>query len=145
MSTQPFANTAYYTENFGPPPSRIAGRLDAELKRASRYIRAECPGIDDRIALFVTDPSAPGGLDPDLAADVTCEMVTTAAVSPAGPGIVSTQQGAGPYQETQNYVSPAGDLYFSKKQRKLLGCGTQVAFTIPLTNDADYVPPWGAS
>lgn len=141
---EPFADEAYFTDNFGAPPARIAGRLDKELARASRYVRSECPGIDGRISLHGVDPTAAGALDPDLAADVVCEMVITAASSPAGPGIASTQQGAGPYQETTNYVNPVGDLYFSKKQKKLLGCGGQVAFTIPMSNDAEYTPPWGS-
>ena len=142
---EPFADETYFTENFGAPPARIADRLGKELARASRYVRSECPGIDARIALYLTDPTADGALDRDLAADVVCEMVITAASSPAGPGVASTQMGAGPFQETTQYVNPVGDLYFSKKQKKLLGCGGQIAFTVPMTNSAGYAPPWGAS
>lgn len=145
MVRSAFADADYYNENFGSPPARIAARLDQELARASRYVRAEYPGIDARIELFLNDPDAAGALDPDLVADVVCEMVTTAAASPAGPGIASTQTGAGPYQETLNYTNPVGDLYFSKKQRKILGYGRQAAFTVPMVSDAEFTPPWGAS
>lgn len=130
-----FATDVYYVENFGPPPSRIADRLQAELDRASRYVRSECPGIDARIAQYALDPTAPGALDPNLAADVVCEMVATAGSSPGGLGIQSIQQGAGPYQETQTFSNPVGDLYLSKKQKRLLGCGGQTAFTVSMAPD----------
>ena len=129
----PFADSAYYETNFGSPPSTILTRLDAELARASRYVRSECPGIDSRIAAYVLDPSAPGAVDPDLAADVVCEMVKSAAAgSGGGVGISSSQTGAGPYQETLTYSNPVGDLYLTKKQRRLLACGGQQAFTVPM-------------
>lgn len=134
-----YATEAYYTENFGSPPARIADRLQKELDRASRYVRAECPGLDARIAAFVLDPTAPGAVDPDLAADVVCEMVTTAGSSPAGVGVQSIQQGAGPYQETQTFTNAVGDLYLSKKQKRLLGCGGQQAFTVNMA--PDVMPP----
>ena len=131
-----YADEAYYTDNFGSPPARIADRLQQELDRASRYVRAECAGLDARIAAFVLDPSAPDAVDPDLAADVVCEMVTSAAASPGGVGVESMQQGAGPYQQTLNYSNSVGDLFQSKKQKRLLGCGGQRAFTIGMAPDA---------
>lgn len=121
---EPFADEAYYTENFGSPPARIAERLGKELERASRYVRRECPGIDARIMAEK--------LEKEVVADIVCEMVTTAASSPAGPGVVSAQQAAGPFQATQRYINPAGDLYLSKKQRRLLGYGGQRAGNIDL-------------
>jgi hypothetical protein len=137
---EPFADEAYYTENFGAPPARIADRIEQELARASRYVRRECPGIDGRISLYVIDPTAPDAVDPDVVADVVCEMVTSAAASPAGPGIGSIQQGAGPYQATTTYTNPVGDLYLSKKQKRLLGCGGQVAFTVPMRPPIEVDP-----
>ena len=130
---EPFADEAYYVENFGSPPARVADRLGKELARASRYVRRECPGLDARIAAYVLDQSAPGAVDPDVAADVVCEMVTSASSSPGGPGITSIQQGAGPYQETVQFSNPVGDLYLSKKQKRLLGCGGQTAFTVSMS------------
>jgi hypothetical protein len=130
-----YATEDYYTENFGSPPARIADRLQKELDRASRYVRAECPDLDARIVAFILDPTAPGAIDPDIAADVVCEMVTSAASSPGGVGIGSIQQGAGPYQETLTFSNPVGDLYLSKKQKRLLGCGGQQAFTLNMAPD----------
>lgn len=96
--------------------------------------------MDARIAAFILDPTAVGAVDPDLAADVVCEMVTTAASSPAGVGIQSIQQGAGPYQETQTFTNPVGDLYLTKKQKRLLGCGGQQAFTVSMAPDVPVAP-----
>lgn len=131
----PLAREDYYRENFGDPPARIALRLEKELARASRYVRRECPGIDDRIDLYETDPRSPRALDPDVAADVVCEMVQSAAASEAGPGIASLQQGAGPYQQTTQFVNPVGDLYLTKKQKRLLGCGGARAGNVDLIPD----------
>lgn len=136
-----YATEAYYTENFGSPPVRIADRLQKELDRASRYVRAECAGLDARIAAFILDPTAPGAVDPDLAADVVCEMVKSAAASPGGEGVTSLQQGAGPYQATQTYSNPVGDLYITKKQKRLLGCGGQQAFTVNMAPDLPTPSP----
>lgn len=67
---------------------------------------------------------------------VSCEMVKRAMASPAGVGVTSTQQGAGPYQETNQYANPTGDLYLTKADRKMLGCGRQQAFTVDMAPDA---------
>ncbi|WP_417556239.1 hypothetical protein [Microbacterium sp.] len=128
METEPFADEAYYLKNFGAPPSKIADRLDLELARASRYVRAEVPGVDERIAA--------GRLDPDLASDIVCEMVQAANASTAGGGINSIQRGAGPYQETTQFTNPVGDLYLTKKQRRLLVGGHSRAGNVDLIGGA---------
>lgn len=113
---EPFADASYYEENFGAPPSSIADRLDKELARASRYVRAEVPSVDARIAS--------GKLDADLVKDIVCEMVKSASASMAeGVGVASVQQAAGPYSKTTTFANPVGDLYLTKKQRRLLGGG----------------------
>lgn len=50
-------------------------------------------------------------------------------------GVESIQQGAGPYQETRNFTNPAGDLYLTKADRRLLGVGRQVAGMVDLAPD----------
>lgn len=67
---------------------------------------------------------------------VSCEMVKRAMATSGGiggVGVTSVQQGAGPYQETVQFSNPTGDLYLSKSDRKLLGCGAQEAFTVSMT------------
>lgn len=63
---------------------------------------------------------------------VSVRMVKRAMVSPGGVGVNSVQQGAGPYQETVQFSNPMGDLYLTKADRRLLGCGGQRAFMIDL-------------
>ena len=119
-----FADASYYIENFGAPPPKITDRLDKELARASRYVRAEVPGIDHRIEH--------GLLDEELVADIVCEMVKSASSSPVEAGVTSIQQGAGPYQGTAHFANPVGDLYLTKKQRRLLGGGHARAGNVDL-------------
>ena len=79
---------------------------------------------------------------------VSCEMIKrsmAAGVDAGAAGITSLQMGAGPYQETRQFANPTGDLYLAKGDKLLLGCGKSQAFTVPMSNDADYVPPWGVS
>lgn len=130
---EPFADEAYYAEHFGTPPAKITDRLDAELARASRFVRAECPGVDERIA----DEE----LDPDVAADVVCEMVKAAASSPAEVGVTQAQQTSGPYSQSMTFANPTGDLYLTKSQRRRLGCGGQRAASIPMGPSAAVVHP----
>lgn len=66
---------------------------------------------------------------------VSCEMVKRAMATPgglSGMGVTSVQAGAGPFQETQQFSNPTGDLYVTKGDRALLGCGGQVAYTFPM-------------
>ena len=78
---------------------------------------------------------------------VSCEMVKRAMATSGGiggVGVTSVQQGAGPYQETVQFSNPTGDLYLSKSDRKLLGCGAQEAFTVSMSGDwfAPEPDPW---
>lgn len=75
---------------------------------------------------------------------VSCEMVKRAMSTPggvAGIGVTSHQAGAGPFQETQQFANPTGDLYVTKSDRALLGCGNQLAFTQLMVDRAPAAPP----
>lgn len=140
---EPYADAAHYIANFGAPPSRIADRLDQELARASRYVRAELPGLDERIDAYKPyEPADPDTVDPDLVADIVCEMVAAAAASPAGLGVASMSDTTGPFSQSQTFSNPMGDLFLSKKHRRLLGGGTQQAFTIPMRPPLPPLEPW---
>lgn len=134
----PFADSVYYMDNgFGTPPEDA----NALLERASRLLRAECSGVDARIADYATDPTIEGALDPDVVADVVCEMVQNyAAASTPGVGVESNSQqfGSGPFQmtNTAKYSTPTGAMILNRKHRRLLGCSTQRAFSIDLDPQA---------
>lgn len=75
---------------------------------------------------------------------VSCEMVKRSMATPGGIGgigVTSIQSGAGPFQETQQFSNPSGDLYLTKADRSLLGCGNQVAFTFPMVERIPVVEP----
>lgn len=109
-----------------PLASDESSRAEVLLEDAAVRLDAACP------------PSDPPTVQ-ELAARkiVSCEMVKRAMASGtagAGVGITSIQQGAGPYQETLQFANPTGDLYLTKADRKLLGCGAQEAFTVPMVD-----------
>jgi hypothetical protein len=82
----------------------------------------------------LADPPTVGELE---ARQVVSKRMVRRAMSVAvdALGVGSIQQGAGPYQETRNFTNPAGDLYLTKADRRLLGVGRQVAGMVDLAPD----------
>lgn len=84
--------------------------------------------------------------DDDLRARkiVACEMVKRAMVMPDNLlGVTSYSDGTGPFQEQRTYGNPMGNLYLTKEDRRLLGCGGQQIGTIPFRAEPPPVWPWG--
>jgi len=87
------------------------------LDDASAIIRSECPSAD--------------ALDDGITRLVVCGMVKRAMIAAAaGEGVSQFQQTAGPFSQNATYSNPMGNLYLTKQDRKLLGCGGQGAFDI---------------
>jgi hypothetical protein len=114
---------------------------------SDEQVRATVLLDDAAVRIDAACPFLP--LDPPTAEDasklaarkiVSCEMVKRAMASVGGVGVESLQQGAGPYQETVKYTNPTGDLYLTKADRTLLGCGAPVAFTIPMGSPVVVAP-----
>jgi hypothetical protein len=102
-------------------------RATTLLDDAAVRLDAECP------------PSDPID-DADARKIVSCEMVKRAMSAPGGVdaiGVTSIQTGAGPFQQTQQFTNPTGDLYMTKGDRKLLRCGRQVAFTVRMVGEEE--------
>lgn len=92
---------------------------------------------DAGVRLDVLCPSSvpPTEIELDARMIVSCDMVKRAMATPGGSdgvGVASSQAGAGPFQQTLQFSNPSGDLYLTKSDRALLGCGNQVAFTFPM-------------
>lgn len=111
--------------------------------------RAEVLLGDAAVRLDVLCPPSVPPTVSELAARmiVSCEMVKRAMATPggvAGIGVTSVQAGAGPFQETQQFSNPTGDLYLTKSDRALLGCGNQVAYTFPMVERLPVLEfdPW---
>lgn len=111
--------------------------------------RAEVLLGDAAVRLDVLCPPSVPPTGPELAARVivSCEMVKRAMATPGGVsgiGVTSVQAGAGPFQETQQFANPTGDLYLTKADKSLLGCGGQVAYTFPMVERLPVLDfdPW---
>lgn len=125
MFPVPFATSIYYEENgFGAAPDK-ANQL---LARASRIVRAECDNLGVDIDGWVDS----GRVDPDIVADVVCDMVRYATVNAGGVGVDSFSQGAGPYTETVKFSNPVGNMSFTKVHMSRLGVKTGKAWSIDL-------------
>lgn len=121
------ATRAQYVERAGEPAAVIADRLDALLAKASRLLRAECARYGRDIDAEVAD----GTTDPDLVADIVCQMVEEAGQQPT-IGVSAVTQTAGPFTQQLSYANPAGRLYLGRDARRLLGLGGVTAYLIPL-------------
>jgi hypothetical protein len=117
------ADLNYYQANGFPMKQLTAEDVTALLGRASRLIRGEFTDIDTRILA--------GEIDEQLVADIACEIVVAAMPVGDAFGVDSVQKGAGPFQTTQKFTNPRGDVYLSARHRRLLAARVpRRAFTI---------------
>lgn len=103
------------------------------LDYASARIRHEFPDVDDRLA---SDE-----LDPTLPVMVAAGMVKRAMIGSATEGLESQSQGAGPFQMSQNFANPMGNLYLTADDRRLLAgpVRRRTAFSVDLIADVPDV------
>lgn len=98
--------------------------------------------LDDAVVRIdaVCPPAAPLA---DAAARkiVSCEMVKRAMLTPIDQvPVTSQQETTGPFSQSLSFANPTGDMYLSKSDKALLGCGRQTAFSIPLAPEQSPVP-----
>lgn len=105
-----------------PLTSTEEDRAETLLGDAAVRLDVEC---------LPSDPPTEAELNARLI--VSCEMVKRAIGMPTdGPMVENYQETTGPFSNSGKFLNPYGDLYLTKNDRRLLGCGGQVAFTIPL-------------
>lgn len=106
------------------------------LGDASAIIRAECPDVEGRLA------ATPPGLDEAVVKFVACSMVKRAMLAAGTEGVSSQMNVAGPFTQQRSFANPMGNLYLTKQDKRLLGCGGQQAFTVDMGpfNDGDPDP-----
>ena len=93
------------------------------LGKASRAIRAELPTVDERILS--------GVLDPDLVADVVCDMVRRQLSTPTErEAVTQASETCGPFARSMTYANPTGEPYLTKAERRRLGIRQQRAASI---------------
>jgi hypothetical protein len=110
MVTQAFA-IAVDLENRWRPLSAAEQDRRTCSEDASALLRAEFPGIDETIAS--------GGLDADVVAAVVAMMVKRAMIAPAD-GVSQESEGVGPYNHSQQYANPMGNVFLTAAERTLI-------------------------
>lgn len=114
-----------------------------EQERATDLLADAAVEIDS-VAPLGAPPIAPTPAELEARKVVSKRMVRRAmAVALDSIGVGSIQQGAGPYQETRNFTNPAGDLYLTKADRRLLCVGRQAAFSVAMGTDEQPRHPYG--
>lgn len=113
-------------------------RATVLLGRASVHIDSEAPDVEARVT------ATPPLLNPEVPKIVACNMVKRAMMSPVDqPPMTQFQETTGPFSSGGTFANPTGDLYLTKAERRMLGVGTQQAFTVPMTTaPAVTHAPW---
>lgn len=121
-----YATSQDLADRWRPLTTEEAARADVLLADAAVRIRAACSTVDERLA---ADPQE---LDPDIPKLVSVEMVRRAMLAPVDQAAMTQiQQTAGPFSQGGTFANPTGDLYLTKAEKQMLGCGGQQAFTVP--------------
>lgn len=135
-----FATVSDLEARWRPLSPDESNRAQALLDDAAAVIRAECADVDSR--LVAVPPAILPELDPAVPLMVSCSMVKRAMLSGADvAGVTSTQQTAGPFSQSLSFANPSGDLYLTKAERRILGCGGQRAGSVPMGPSAAVVHP----
>lgn len=102
-----------------------AERAEALLEDAATIIEAECERAG--VTLDHSSSSTASRLK-----TVSCEMVKRAMVASVDQSAVT--QGSmtvGPFSQSLTYANPTGDLYLTKRERRMLGIGARIGFASP--------------
>lgn len=122
--------------------------LDAAEKKRAKVLLG-----DARVRLDAecrpADPPTPAQLASRKI--VSCEMVKRAMIAGGTgdggdlAGVSALMDVAGPFTQQRSFRNPMGELYITKADRKLLGCGGARAFTIDTAPPGSGVPSWMGS
>jgi hypothetical protein len=104
MSTEPLAQPSDVAALWHPLSLTETDQVTALITKASARLRQQCPfDIDERIALFGTDPTNPIALNPDLVADLVATKVKNFLVNP--DGVATSTDTAGPFSRSATFVN----------------------------------------
>ena len=126
-----YATTADVEARWRPLSPAEATQAAALLDDAAVVIRAACPDIADRITDGLLDPSVPKLISVRLV-----KRVMSAAASSGFEGVTNLSQTAGPFSQNTSFANPLGEMFLTKADRRLLGCGGAQAFTVDMAPDA---------
>jgi hypothetical protein len=106
-------------------------RATALLGDASYMVLARCESANE-----VDDADVQGQAQrAAVLRTIVCAMVQRSMLAgDSSPGVKTAQETAGPFSQSFTYANPTGDLYLTAAEMKLLPCGRQVAFTVPMND-----------
>lgn len=113
MATDPYATIDQLESGWRTLSADERKTAETLLARASRMIASTCPHAADA--------------DPGILSDIACAVVKRA-MAAGGENITNRSMTGGPYSEQWTYANPQGDLYLTKAEKRMLGCGTMHAF-----------------
>ncbi|MCH9274998.1 phage Gp19/Gp15/Gp42 family protein [Bifidobacterium amazonense] len=117
--TPPFASVDDLASRWHALTEDEQDRARALLDDASDLIMAECPRYMESSAATLKR--------------IACAMVKRAMIGgDEAMGVTQTQQTAGPFSQMFSYSNPSGDLYLTKSEKRSLGCGVQVAWSVSM-------------
>lgn len=127
----PFATVEELEERWRTLTTDEEARATNLLKDASYMILARCAGaneVDD-------DDSAEQAQRESVLRSIVCAMVQRSMTAGGdAPGVKTSQETAGPFSRSFTFANPTGDMYLTSAEMKLLPCGKQVAFTVPMND-----------
>lgn len=100
----PFATPSDVADVWRPLSDAEQIQVSNLLVKASAKLRQACPfDVDERMAIFATDPTNPIALDPAIVADVVATVVKRFMVNPEGA--FSSSEGVGPFSRSASFVN----------------------------------------
>ena len=128
----PFATATDLAAVWRPLSTAEQTRANVLLTIASAIIREACPEVDDRLT---ADPPT---LDAAIPKWVACQMARRVMSSGVNtPDISQQSQAIGSVSASFTLANPSGDLYLTRSELRMLGCGQQRAATIPMYRPRD--------
>lgn len=127
----PFADSDDLAARWRTLTSPEVARATVLLEDASYMVLGRCPTaneVDDDDAALQASRAATLKM-------IVCSMVQRSMSVTPGDGVTgasNVQQTAGPFSQSVSFAQPVGSLSVWPSELKLLPCGRQAAFTIPL-------------
>lgn len=115
----PFATVADLEARWHALTPDEQAQAEALLADAADLIMSECPRYMEASAATLKR--------------VACAMVKRAMINGDNAmGVTQTQQTAGPFSQMFSYSNPSGDLYLTKAEKRSLGCGVQIIWSVSM-------------
>ena len=141
MALPVLANADDVADLWRPLTSDETARVTRLIDKASALLRQRAPWVDDRVALFQSDPSNPAALNPETVATVVATIVKRFLSNVQG--VVS--EGTGPYSVTyaiRGEKDIRGEMYVSDADLEKLKVPAKAGSRIGTVKTRPRMAPW---